>query len=53
MAQNQITVDSEILYHLFLKDSQDDGVAKLLESVLTKSCRLSLRATGGGTLRDF
>jgi putative transposase len=36
MAQYQITVDSEILHHLFLKDSKDDGVAKLLESVLNQ-----------------
>jgi transposase-like protein len=36
MAQYQITVDSEILHHLFLKNSKDDGLAKLLESVLNQ-----------------
>jgi transposase-like protein len=36
MAQYQITLDSEILHQLFLKDSKDDGVAKLLESVLNQ-----------------
>jgi hypothetical protein len=29
MAQYQITADSEIFHHLFLKDSKDDGVAKV------------------------
>jgi transposase-like protein len=36
MAQYQITVDSEILHHLFLKDTKDSGMAKLLESVLNQ-----------------
>jgi transposase-like protein len=36
MAQYQITVDSEILHHLFLKDAKDSGMAKLLESVLNQ-----------------
>jgi hypothetical protein len=36
MAQNQITVESEILYHLFSQDSKDDRVAKMLESVCSK-----------------
>jgi putative transposase len=36
MAQYQITLDSEILHQLFLKNSKDDGVAKLLESVLNQ-----------------
>jgi transposase-like protein len=36
MAQYQITVDSEILHHLFLRDTKDSGMAKLLESVLNQ-----------------
>ena len=36
MAQYQITVDQELLQQLFLGHSKDAGVAKLLESVLTK-----------------
>lgn len=36
MAQYKITVDSEILHHLFLKDTKDSGMAKLLESVLNQ-----------------
>lgn len=36
MAQYQITVDSQLLHHLFLGNSQDSGVAKLLESILNQ-----------------
>jgi len=36
MAQYQITVDSEILQQLFLGDSKESGVNKLLESVLNQ-----------------
>src|SRR5690606_39439790 len=36
MAQYQITVDSQLLHQLFLSNSQDAGVAKLLESVLNQ-----------------
>ncbi|WP_408863342.1 transposase [Aneurinibacillus thermoaerophilus] len=36
MAQYQITVDSQLLQQLFLGNSQDSGVAKLLESVLNQ-----------------
>jgi len=36
MAQYQITLDSEVLHHLFLKDAKDSGMAKLLESVLNQ-----------------
>jgi putative transposase len=36
MAQYQITVDSQLLHQLFLGNSQDAGVAKLLESVLNQ-----------------
>lgn len=36
MAQYQITVDSQLLHQLFLGNSQDSGVAKLLESVLNQ-----------------
>ena len=36
MAQYQITVDSELLHQLFLKNSQDAGVASLLEAVLNQ-----------------
>lgn len=36
MAQYQITVDSQLLQQLFLGNSQDTGVAKLLESVLNQ-----------------
>jgi hypothetical protein len=34
MAQYQITLDSKTLHQLFLGNSQDAGVAQLLESVL-------------------
>ena len=36
MAQYQITVDEKLLQQLFLGNSQDAGVAKLLESVLNQ-----------------
>jgi len=36
MAQYQITVDQEILQQLFLGNSKDASVAKLLESVLNQ-----------------
>ncbi|MBG9794550.1 transposase, partial [Paenibacillus dendritiformis] len=36
MAQYQINVDSNILHQLFIGDSKDAGVAKLLESVLNQ-----------------
>ncbi|MGQ7279384.1 IS256 family transposase [Brevibacillus thermoruber] len=36
MAQYQITVDSQLLQQLFLGNSKDSGVAKLLESVLNQ-----------------
>ncbi len=36
MAQYQITVDSDLLHQLFLKNSQDAGVASLLEAVLNQ-----------------
>ncbi|WP_024985211.1 IS256 family transposase [Brevibacillus borstelensis] len=36
MAQYQISVDSKLLHQLFLGNSQDAGVAKLLESVLNQ-----------------
>lgn len=36
MAQYQISVDSQLLHQLFLGNSQDAGVAKLLESVLNQ-----------------
>ena len=36
MAQYQITVDSQLLHQLFLSNSQDAGVTKLLESVLNQ-----------------
>lgn len=36
MAQYQINVDSNLLHQLFLGNSQDAGVAKLLESVLNQ-----------------
>lgn len=36
MAQYQITVDSKLLHQLFLGNSQDAGVAALLESVLNQ-----------------
>ncbi|MDT9724828.1 IS256 family transposase [Xylanibacillus composti] len=36
MAQYQINVDSQLLQQLFLGNSQDAGVAKLLESVLNQ-----------------
>jgi transposase-like protein len=36
MAQYNITIDSEILHHLFLKGAKDEGMAKLLESILNQ-----------------
>jgi len=36
MAQYQITLDAQLLQQLFLGDSKDAGVAKLLESVLNQ-----------------
>ncbi len=36
MAQYNITIDSEILHYLFLKGAKDEGMAKLLESILIK-----------------
>ncbi|ADL07921.1 transposase mutator type [Thermosediminibacter oceani DSM 16646] len=36
MAQYNITIDSEILHHLFLKGAKDEEMAKLLESVLNQ-----------------
>lgn len=36
MAQYQISVDSKLLQQLFLGNSQDAGVAALLESVLNQ-----------------
>jgi len=36
MAQYQINVDSQLLHQLFLGNTQDSGVAKLLESVLNQ-----------------
>jgi hypothetical protein len=36
VAQYQITLDSEILQQLFLSDSKESGVNKLLESVLNQ-----------------
>lgn len=36
MAQYNITIDSEILHYIFLKGAKDEGMAKLLESVLNQ-----------------
>jgi len=36
VAQYNITIDSEILHHLFLKGVKDKGIAKLLESILNQ-----------------
>jgi len=36
MAQYNITIDSEILHHLFLKKAKDEGMAKFLESILNQ-----------------
>jgi putative transposase len=36
MAQYQINVDSQLLHQLFLGNTQDSGVAKLLESILNQ-----------------
>jgi transposase-like protein len=36
MAQYQITVNQELLHHLFLSDNKDAGVAALLEFVLNQ-----------------
>lgn len=36
MAQYNITIDSDLLHQLFLSDSRDSGVSKLLESVLNQ-----------------
>jgi len=35
-AQHNITIDSEIFHHLFLNGAKDEGVAKILESVLNQ-----------------
>jgi hypothetical protein len=35
MAQYNITIDSEILHHILVKGTKDEGMAKLLESVLS------------------
>ena len=34
MAQYHVTIDSELLQHLFLSDAKDSSVSKLLESIL-------------------
>jgi len=36
VAQYNITIDSEILHHLLLKGAKDEGMAKLLESILNQ-----------------
>jgi len=36
MAQYNITINSEILHHLFLKGAKDEGMAKLFESILNQ-----------------
>ncbi|GAB6934715.1 IS256 family transposase [Calditerricola yamamurae] len=36
MAHYQITVDAQLLHQLFLRDTKDDALAKLLESVLNQ-----------------
>jgi hypothetical protein len=36
MAQHNITIDSELLHHLFLKEAKDEGMAKFLESLLNQ-----------------
>ncbi len=36
MAQYKITVDQELLHQLFLRNSKEAGVAKLLKSVLNQ-----------------
>ncbi len=36
MAQYQITVNSELLHHLFLNNTKDSGMAELLESILNQ-----------------
>ncbi|MGI5926794.1 MAG: transposase, partial [Thermacetogeniaceae bacterium] len=36
MAQYHVTIDSELLQHLFLSDTRDSGVSKLLESILNQ-----------------
>jgi len=36
MAQYHVTIDSELLQHLFWSDTRDSGVSKLLESILNQ-----------------
>jgi len=36
MAQYHVTIDSELLHHLFLSNAKDAGMAKLLESILIR-----------------
>ena len=36
MAQYHVTIDSELLQHLFLSDAKDSSVSKLLESILNQ-----------------
>jgi len=47
MAQYQITVDSQLLHQLFLGNSQDSGVAKLLESILNQVLQAQVNRTSG------
>jgi hypothetical protein len=53
MAQYQITVDSDLLHQLFLKNSQDAGVASLLEAGLHLRVNRSIQAEGAfGVLKS-
>jgi len=36
MAQYHVTIDSELLQHLFLSDAREAGMAKLLQSILNQ-----------------
>ena len=47
MVQYKITVDSEDLHQLFLGNSQDSGLAKLLESILDQVLKAQVTEQGG------
>jgi putative transposase len=50
MAQYHVTIDSELLQHLFLSDAKDSSVSKLLESILNQI--LEAQATGEDIIID-
>ncbi len=49
MTQYQITVNSELLHHLFSTNAKDSGMAKLLESVLNQVLEAQVTEHVGAT----